>query len=136
MLSELLERGLCFDALKLGELATFEIISRKYQLWEEYYKDVLRERNSGVDSSASLDADERAIFLGRPQNRGTALVSPDLEQFVADKLRDRAAILKERRKAKEERSYQQETRSRQQQPQKPQGSKKQKGDGKGKSGGE
>ena len=44
--------------------------------------------------------------MGQRYNRGAALVCPLLEGHVADVLKDRSAIQKERRKAREERTLQ------------------------------
>ena len=53
-----------------------------------------------------MDAEERDLFMGERFSRNTALVSPLLQAHIAEKLKDRAAIQKERRKAQEERTLQ------------------------------
>ena len=78
----------------------FEIISRRYQLWEELYASSLRESEAGGGTGAWLD--ERDIFLGQRRTRGRSLVCPLLESWVASKLQEEAAVLKERRKGREE----------------------------------
>lgn len=104
MLSEILEQAACYDALNVSELLSYEVVARKYQMWEEYYRSALRNANARAGTSSSLDAEEKDIFLGQRGSRGLALVCPALEEYVAVQLRDRSAILKERRKAREERT--------------------------------
>ena len=41
------------------------------------------------------------MFLRIEQSRGVSLVCPSLEKFVANQLRERAVVQKERRKARE-----------------------------------
>ena len=41
--------------------------------------------------------------MGGELTRSAALVSPALQEYVADKLREESAVLKERRKGREER---------------------------------
>ena len=47
--------------------------------------------------------DECSAFMGRSGRRTGCLVAPSLSEHVSQVLKDRGAILKERRKAKEER---------------------------------
>ena len=75
-------------------------------MWEEFYSAKLEEaktarRPAGV---SRFESDERSIFLGQPRSRALALVSPELEEYVALHLKERASVLKERRKAREERA--------------------------------
>ena len=100
-LSELLQELTTYDQLNAGELVLAEIICRRYQLWEELYASSLREAEAGQDAAPWLD--ERAIFLGQERSRGSALVCPALEGWVAERLKEESAILKERRKGREER---------------------------------
>lgn len=106
MLSDLMETAIVFDALNISELGCFEMVARRYQVWEEFYKDGLRAGNTKGDLDVCLDLEEKDLFLGQPHARGAALVCPELEAYVAEKLRDRSAIQKERRKAREERTLQ------------------------------
>ena len=78
----------------------------KYQMWEEFYAAKLEESESAriPGQSSRFQSDERSIFLGQPRSRALALVSPDLEEYVATNLKERASVLKERRKAREERA--------------------------------
>lgn len=101
-LSDLLEVALTVDHLNLGELGAFETAARRYQLWEEVYAPSVREAEGGKESSPWLD--ERQIFLGHKCSRGHALVCPDLETWVAERLREESSVLKERRKGREERA--------------------------------
>ena len=124
MLSDLMETALVYDALNLPELMCFEMVARRYQVWEEFYKDSLRASHAKGDLDATLDLEEKDLFLGQRHARGAALVCPALEEHVAEKLRVRSSIQKERRKAREERTLQ---------PQPAQPSPKRRG-GKGKDG--
>ncbi|CAK0796418.1 unnamed protein product, partial [Prorocentrum cordatum] len=103
-LSELLEMGAQTDQLNEGELAVYETVARRYQLWEEIYANRLRGHESGAlrSSGSSAWLDEREIFLGQERGRGGALVCPELQTWVADRLQAEAAVLKERRKGREE----------------------------------
>ncbi|CAK0911511.1 unnamed protein product, partial [Prorocentrum cordatum] len=94
-ISEVLQELTTYDQLNAGELVVVEILCRRYQLWEELYASSLREAEAGQDAAPWLD--ERSIFLGQDRSRGSALVCPALESWVAEKLREESAILKERR---------------------------------------
>ncbi|CAK0878486.1 unnamed protein product, partial [Prorocentrum cordatum] len=88
-ISEVLKELTTYDQLNAGELVVVEILCRRYQLWEEL--------------CACARPRLRSIFLGKDRSRGSALVCPALESWVAEKLREESAILKERRKGREER---------------------------------
>ncbi len=98
-ISELPETGLSYDQLNVGVMAVFEIAARRYQLHEEFYSQALRVADGGTSADAGLD--ERQLFLG--QDRGRALVAPQLESWVAGKLQEEASVFKERRKGREKR---------------------------------
>ena len=103
-LSDILEMAATYDQLNVCELASFERISRRYQLWEERYSEQLKSADAGgVKGSSSDFVEERRLFLGNDHGSSLALVCPALSKFVASKLQDEAAILKERRKGREER---------------------------------
>ena len=51
-----------------------------------------------------LHPQQRLWRVGQERGRGRALVAPALESWVATKLAEDAAVLKERRKAREERA--------------------------------
>ena len=96
-----MEQYLTFDQLSAAECKCFETIARRYQLWEDIYSSHLAVADSG-DSSADW-LDERRLFLGHARSRGHALVAPQLERWVAAKLAEESAVLKERRKGRKER---------------------------------
>ena len=104
-LSEVLEAACCYDQLNAGELLSLEMVARRYQLWEEMYATSLRQGVSGGDVAPWVD--ECTLFLGEDKGQGAALVSPDLEQWVAAEMQKESAVLKERRKAREERTMHQ-----------------------------
>ena len=99
-LSRLFEYALTYDQLNLGELASFELAGRRYQLLEEKYARMLVQATAGGDN-AHLDNDR--LFMGEERRHGRALVAPALEAWVSQKLSEESAVLKERRKANEER---------------------------------
>ena len=101
-LSRLLELGLSVDQLNLSELASFEAVARRYQLIEERYSKDLLAKESGGGKAEDLHY-ETTLFMGSDRAKGSALVSPKLEEWISSKLRDEAAIMKERRKGREER---------------------------------
>ena len=102
-LSELLEASMHFDQLNSPDLVVLEHISRRYQLWEEIYADVLRDKSNGARGSRGLDTEERSLYLGTGASTTAALVAPELQAHVATKAGERSAILRERRKGREER---------------------------------
>ena len=63
-LSEVLEAAVQVDQVNASNLAAFEMISRRYQLWEEIYAHTLRESEAGATAHGSAWLDERSIFLG------------------------------------------------------------------------
>ncbi|CAK0899549.1 unnamed protein product, partial [Prorocentrum cordatum] len=101
-LSECLQHGLQYDQLNICNLACFESMSRRYQLWEERYQERIRASTEG--SVAAGLAAERHLFLGGDRAKGYALISPELERWVAKRMEEQAAVLKERRKGREERA--------------------------------
>ena len=105
LLSDILEVGLVYDQLNAGEICIFELVARRYQLLEEIHAGQLAvAENAGTGyAGATHESDERFIFLGQTRGRSIALVSPDLAEFVANTLKERALVLKERRKARDER---------------------------------
>ena len=85
----------------MAELEVFESVARRYQLIEASYAQALRDADAGPGGTAWLD--ERQLYLGHARSRGHALVSPGLEAWVSERLRDESAVLKEARKSREER---------------------------------
>ncbi len=99
-LCELMEIAVTRDGMNIAALESFETVSRRFQLWEEFYSEALRIAEAGDHGD---DLDERRLFLGNHRSKGLAIVSPLLEQYVATKLQEESAVLKERRKGREER---------------------------------
>ena len=102
-LSDLLEHALVFDGLNISELSCMEIAARRYQYWEQFYAKSLRTNEFGDASSSIWVASEGGIFLGEQHSKSLALICPALQEHVTGQLRESAALLKERRKAREER---------------------------------
>jgi hypothetical protein len=98
-LCELLEVATLSDRLNVAGLQYAELISRRLQLWEEYYSEQLRMSEGG---QSSMELDERRIFLGQRRTSGLALLNPELMEYVGDKLTIEANVLKQRRKGREE----------------------------------
>ncbi|CAK0884493.1 unnamed protein product, partial [Prorocentrum cordatum] len=96
-ISEVLERACVFDQLNCSELETFEVLSRRYQLWEELYAPELPAAKAGEEGDGSW-LDERRMFLGSSRSKGAALVCPRLEGHAAGELAQESAILEEKRK--------------------------------------
>ena len=61
-LSELLELSMQFDQINSPDLVVFEHISRRYQVWEETYSNVLRENSTGARAYRGLDTEERSLY--------------------------------------------------------------------------
>ncbi len=101
-LSEVLQHALQYDQLNVCNLASFECLARRYQLWEERYAERIRASTEGA-VAAGLAA-ERHLFLGGGRAKGYALAAPELERWVAKRMEEEAAVLKERRKGREERA--------------------------------
>ncbi len=99
-LSEVLELALCHDRLNISRLQSFEVIARRYQLWEDTYVARLRASECGASSVDELD--EQMIFLGGRRSKGHALVCPKLDEFVSSCLEQESAVLKQKRKGREE----------------------------------
>jgi hypothetical protein len=100
-LCEILELACTYDQVNCFDLAAIECVVRRLQLWEERYGEKLRGVTEG-GGPAGL-AEERQLFMGGSRARGRALVDPTLSRWVADRLQEESAILKERRKGREER---------------------------------
>ncbi|CAK0886135.1 unnamed protein product [Prorocentrum cordatum] len=92
----LFELGGQCDHLNLPNSAAFEAISRRCQLWEERYAEKLKQVTEGPGAAAGAAA-ERYPFLGVTSG-STALASPSLAEYVAEKMGQECKILKERRK--------------------------------------
>ena len=93
--------SLCgYDRANAPNLAAAELLSRQVQMVEERHKD----RALGSSSDAADSRDELHLFAGRA-TRSNLCTSPLLSAWIADQLRDEAAINKERRKAREARAH-------------------------------
>lgn len=100
-LNELIETAMCADRLNVANIQAFEIVFRRLQLREEVYGQQLRLAEKGDAVDPWLD--ERSLFLGQRKSRVHALVAPQLEAWVAEKLAKESAVMKDRRKGREER---------------------------------
>eukprot|EP00971_Amphidinium_carterae_P350487 6491572-Amphidinium_carterae.1 len=76
-LSEVFELALCHDQLNIAEISAFEVLARRWQLWEEIYGAELAETDAGQGADGWTS--EREMFLGRARGRSSALVMPELE---------------------------------------------------------
>ena len=94
ILSWMLETAVCYDCLQVSNLAAFEILARRLQHIEQAH----------VENPLAPCYGGAEHYLGSPERRGGALLAPGLALHVAGRLRDEAAIEKERRKAQEMRS--------------------------------
>ena len=105
LLSDFLEAGLVYEQLSPGDICLFELVGRRYQLLEEICAGHLATAENGGTryAEASDESDENSIFLGHSRGRSIALVSPDLAEFVAATLEERALARRERRRARDER---------------------------------
>ncbi|CAK0848915.1 unnamed protein product, partial [Prorocentrum cordatum] len=84
------------SVLGAGNLAAFELISRRYRLWGSACKDLLREVDARSASGDDL-LNERWLFLGVKNLRISVVVMPVLGDFVAKELSTRAAVLRSAR---------------------------------------
>ena len=99
-LAQVMEVALVNDQMAIQNSEAFELLSRRWQMWEAAYQTELRSAEAG-DASGDWLA-ERDVFLGIERLGSGSIVMPELEEHVAAKLGARAAVLKERRKAREE----------------------------------
>lgn len=102
LLSDLFEVATLYDQPNVWELCHMEMVARRYQMWEEFYRGRLVSREGRGRASSGLASDERSIFLGQKQDRSRGLVCPLLGNHVANELKDRSSVFKERRKARAE----------------------------------
>ncbi|CAK0831634.1 unnamed protein product [Prorocentrum cordatum] len=108
----ILETSMVHDQLVITELASFEYLARQLQLIEErVYDEKTRKaaaalKGQGKKDSTPQDAlsTEVGHFLGIGETKGNLCICPALMQFIAEQMRDEAAVSKERRKAREERA--------------------------------
>ena len=102
MLGEVLGVALQRDQHNVSEAVCFELIARRYQMWEQFYGSKLRDRTDASGGGFNIDRDKRSLYLGQTRTTNSALVAPALDGWVSSQLKERASILKERRKAREE----------------------------------
>ena len=84
------------DQLNVPNLVSGELLSRRIQLLREAYR----------VSPAAPDYSGADFYMGWGARRSGGAVQRNLTSYVADQLRQEAAIAKEARKAKEERTLQ------------------------------
>eukprot|EP00974_Lingulodinium_polyedra_P085477 8278063-Lingulodinium_polyedra.AAC.1 len=84
-----MEEAVTYDQLNASELASFEVLGRRLQLLEERYATKLLESEYGGDADGRHF--ETALFLGAERSHGRALISPELEEWIATRLKDEAA---------------------------------------------
>merc|ERR1712194_194096 len=89
--------GLTFDQLNLGELVSFELLLRRAQLVEMKYKS---RSLKGLYGDTSHE--EEYLVLGTSSTRGQLMITPSLEEFVANEMGKEGTVLKQRRKLTEE----------------------------------
>ena len=102
LLATALQLAVGCDQLCVSGLACFEILARRFQLWEQFHSEALWAAGAGAAADGNLDLDECRALMGRSGRRTACLVAPNLSEHIAQVLRDRVSILKERRKAREE----------------------------------
>ena len=93
VLSRIVDSAVLFDSLNAANLLSFEVVCRRLQLIEAAH----------LGDPTAPDYGGSEHFLGHGEQVGGALVAPTLRSHVAAKLKDEAAIQKERRTAREER---------------------------------
>ena len=69
-LCELIETAVARDGINVAALESFETVSRRFQLWEEFYAEALRIAEAGDHGD---DLDERRLFLGNHRSKGLAM---------------------------------------------------------------
>lgn len=90
-LAQILDTAICYDALNVTNLASFELLVRRRQL--------IAAAHSHNASAPSYDGAD--YYLGNRYRQGGSIVVPSLTDHVSKKLQEDSAILKERRKLAE-----------------------------------
>jgi len=102
LLARIIELGLQYDGLSVANLASFELMARRFQLLEEKYKTRIPESSKSTGLDAETDT---ALFLGlglhSSHGRHAICMMPELSAHVGDELAKEAAITKGRLKAHE-----------------------------------
>jgi len=102
LLSEILHVAATYDCLDLSNLACMELVTRHVQLIEREVRDVALAKqlqHQAKGSASSSLPQEAEWFTGRGRRGGTALVSPELMKYVAERASQESAVQKELRKA-------------------------------------
>ena len=93
VLSRIVDAAVLYDSVNAANLLSIEVMIRRMQLIEAAH----------LSDPHAPDYGGSEHFLGHGEQTGGALVAPTLRNHVASKLKDEAAIHKERRTAREER---------------------------------
>ena len=93
---KMLQVATTYDQQDCTNLGVVELICREIQMLEEKHTEKLTSRGAGL-------TEESHLFTGTTIVQGNVCMCPALKEFIANQLKDEAAILKERRKAREER---------------------------------
>lgn len=89
----------CVDQLNPISLEAAELVARQLQLVEG------RHRSKGQQQQAQ-DVDSHLYIGSSSSSRGGAFAAPEPQGWIAEEVREEAAVLKERRKARAERGLQ------------------------------
>ena len=87
-LAQILDTAICYDALNVSNLASFELLVRRRQL--------IAAAHSHSASAPSYDGAD--YYLGNRYRQGGSILVPALTDHVSKKLQADSAIMKERRK--------------------------------------
>ena len=94
MHAEILEKAAVEDQLNFPNLTSMEIVTRRLTVIEEVH----------AANPTNPDYTGSDVVMGLGKRRGGALFNPALSAYSATRMRDEAAVAKERRKAREERT--------------------------------
>jgi len=99
------EYAVCFDQLQVAEISALEVVVRRAQLVELKYREraLANDSHSTGGRGEQLLDDDEFLYLGTGRAHGLLMISPDLEEHVAQQLSKETATAKERRKMREER---------------------------------
>jgi len=97
------EDGVQYDQCDATNLAVYEHVLRKAQLWEFYHKEKTRSELAAQKSSV-IDLEEQQIFMGSAGAEGSLMICPTLTEWVGKELEKIANVDKQSRKAREERA--------------------------------
>ena len=100
-LVKIVEVAMMHDQLDLGQLASFELVSRRLQALHDRWKHKLPQPAAGQVAS---DLDDSHLLLGTSETRANVAICPALTAWIGSELAKEALAQKERRKAREERA--------------------------------